>query len=73
MTVICIVQYRLTETKTNHLVYEREIKTPYTAKFSDDFAGVTRMKDANEGAARENITALIKDLYRLKIKNGIRT
>lgn len=71
-TVTCVINYSLVDVKSERLIYTRKITTPYTAKFSDDFLGVTRLQDANEGAARENIAELIKDLYKLRINKNIK-
>jgi hypothetical protein len=44
--------------------------TTYTAKFSDAFIALERLKLANEGAGRENITELIDRLYKLDLPAG---
>ncbi len=71
LTVACVVRYRLLEVTTSKLLYNRVIKTAYTAKFVDDFIEATRLKDANEGAARQNITKLIEGLYKLRVKSAV--
>ena len=72
MTVKCTIYYSLVDAKSEQVIYSRKITTPYTAKFSDDFIAATRLQDANEGAARENIAELIKDLYKLRINKNIK-
>jgi hypothetical protein len=69
LTVVCGVNYKLTNTINKKVIYKRTITTSYTAKFTDDLVASIRLRDANEGAARKNITALIADLYKLNIKN----
>lgn len=72
ITVMCSIYYSLVDVKTKQTIYSRKITTPYTAKISEDFFEVTRVQDANEGAARENIAELIKDLYKLRINKNIK-
>jgi hypothetical protein len=69
LTVACSVNYKLTNIITKKVVYKRTISTSYTAKLTDDVLAFMRLRDANEGAARKNITALINDLYKLNIRN----
>ena len=64
-TSTLIVDYKLSNTKNHKTVFHKIIKTPYTAKMSDSLIGITRLKMANEGAARENIKKLINDLYKI--------
>ena len=45
-------------------------KATYTAEFSDAFLAMERLKLANEGASRENITELIERLYQLNLPTG---
>ncbi|OWQ84710.1 hypothetical protein CDN99_23535 [Roseateles aquatilis] len=67
MTVTATVRYSLIDRATNKTVFERDVATPYTAAFSDAFVGTERLKLANEGAVRTNITQLINDLVALKV------
>ncbi|WP_293328449.1 hypothetical protein [Parvibaculum sp.] len=64
LTVDSHVRYRLTEIDTNELVYEREISCSYTANFSDAFLGVERLRLANEGTMKKNISLFIEELVR---------
>lgn len=59
MTVTSDVKYTLTNVDTGEVVIDEVISTPYTAKTSDAFMGVERLRLANEGSIRENISALI--------------
>jgi hypothetical protein len=68
MTVTASVNYSMVERATGKEVFQKTLATPYTAKFSDAFAGVERLKLANEGAIRTNISQLIDELSRLKIE-----
>lgn len=60
MTVTSTIQYTLTNVTTGDVVLMEEIITPYTAKTSDAFLGVERLRLANEGAIRESIATLIE-------------
>lgn len=67
MTVTTKVNYMLSERATNKEIFNRTVAVPYTATFSDAALGVERLKLANEGAIRSNITKLIEELMSLKI------
>ena len=67
MTVTATVTYTLVERATGKTSWEKTVTTPYTAKFSDALLGVERLKLANEGAVRSNISQLIDELYRLRL------
>ena len=68
-TVTASVSYMVTERATGKEVYSRKIAVPFTAKFGDALMGVERLKLANEGAVKVNITQFIQDLYGLHIRN----
>ena len=55
MTVTSHVNYKVYDTAGQPLVLAT-VDAPYTAKFSEAFIGVERLKKANEGAIRESIT-----------------
>jgi hypothetical protein len=60
-TVTSTIDYRLTplaEGKAFHTV----VIEPYTATVSDAFSGVERLRVANEGSIRKNITRFIDEL-----------
>lgn len=65
MEVKCNVHYILINNSLGKKVYDKNIKTVYTATMDDAYYGVERLKIANEGAARKNIEQLINDLYKL--------
>ncbi|MDR9390341.1 MAG: hypothetical protein RI549_08315 [Wenzhouxiangella sp.] len=65
LTVKATVRYELIHAPTERVVYEQMIERAHTAKFSDAFIGVERLKLANEGAVRVNIETLIADLYEI--------
>lgn len=67
MTVTATVRYSLIDSQTRKEVYARVFQIPYTAKVSDAFLGVQRLKLANEGAVKANIEAFINDLIALKL------
>lgn len=69
MTVTAIVNYELVEKETGKTLYKETIALPYTASFSDALMGVERLRLANEGAVRTNISKLIDDLFIMNVKN----
>lgn len=67
MTVTVTVSYSLIERASGKEILNRRVSLPYTAGFDAAFAGTERLRIANEGAVRVNITKLIDELYALKI------
>ncbi len=61
-TVGSRVFYRLGRAEDNDLVYQTEISCEYTANFSDALLGVERLRLANEGAMKKNITLFMEAL-----------
>ena len=64
LKVTSTVKYELTKVSTGETVMSEVIETPYTAKFSDAFIAVERLKLANEGSIKSNIERLIKTMIR---------
>ena len=62
MTVTSIVAYTLTDVATGKVVYKDTVEEAYTAKVGDAFMGVQRLRLANEGSIKGNISTLIKSL-----------
>jgi hypothetical protein len=67
MTVTVTVSYSLVERATGKEVFKRRVSLPYTASALAAFSGGERIRIANEGAVRANITQLIDELLALKI------
>lgn len=67
MTVSSQVRYSLVEAASGKEVYGRVIDASYTAAWSAAFLGSERLRIATEGAVRENIEALMKDLSTLRV------
>lgn len=67
MTVTASVNYVVVERASGKEIFQRTVAIPYTAKMGDAFIGVERLKLANEGAIRTNISQLIDELFMLKI------
>lgn len=67
MTVIAQVRYQIVERRTNKIIFNQVISTPFTATVSDAFVGVERLRLANEGAIKTNIEELIKKICTLQI------
>ena len=68
MTVTTHVRYILTDVRTNKIVLDEIIVTPFTATVSDAFVAVTRLRLANEGAGKANIKGLLKKLASLQVE-----
>jgi hypothetical protein len=49
------------------VVWQEAIKSQHTATTSDAFAGVARLRMANEGAARNNISQALEKISKLKL------
>ncbi|PWF55128.1 hypothetical protein [Massilia glaciei] len=67
MTVTATVNYVLTERATGKEVMSKRIAVPFTAKVGDAFAGVERLRLANEGAVRSNIGELIGEIRKVGV------
>lgn len=65
MRVNLEVSYTLS--RGGSVVWKKNIRTPYVAPVGEAFAGWVRLRKATEGAARENIGALIRSLDGAKI------
>jgi len=65
MTVTASVHYRLRVQDSQQIVMDEVIATPYQAKFGDALLGYERLRLANEGAVRENITAAMQKLVNI--------
>jgi hypothetical protein len=66
-SVTTIIEYWLTRTSDNKEVYHDVVEATYIAEFSDAFVAIERLKLANEGAGRLNITRIIDRLYKLEL------
>ena len=64
MTVTSSVHYTVNRASDNSPFFVRTIEAPYTAAVGDAFYGVERLKLANEGAIRENISRFLQELSR---------
>ncbi|MDI9244668.1 hypothetical protein [Marinobacter sp. CHS3-4] len=65
------VKYILTDSQNDgDVVLNETIAAPYTATVSDAFAGITRLRLANEGSGKANIEGLLKKLSELKIDSA---
>lgn len=73
MTVTAVTEWRLTRVETDKLVMEEFISTPYTATVGAAFAGIKRLRLANEGAARENIQEGIQRISRVNLDQNENT
>ena len=67
MTVKMEVSYTLVDTKSGKAVWSKNIASEHTAKATEAFAGVTRLRLANEGAARDNIEQALNEMSALQL------
>jgi hypothetical protein len=66
-TVKMEVSYALKDTKSGSTVWTKDINSEYTATPGQAFAGVERLRLANEGAARENIRQALTEMAGLTL------
>ena len=62
MTVKMEVSYTLVDTQSGKTVWAKNIASEHTAKAGEAFAGVKRLRLANEGAAKANIEQVITEI-----------
>ena len=67
MTVKMEVSYTLVDTSSGKTLWTKNIASEYTAKASAAFAGITRLRLANEGAAKDNIQKVISEISTLSL------
>jgi hypothetical protein len=67
MTVTMEVSYTLVDSQMKKSIWEKSITSEHTASAGEAFAGVTRLRLATEGAARQNIESLIRELAKLNL------
>jgi hypothetical protein len=71
LTVTIAVQYKLVRLLDGKELFNETITSPYTATQSDSFLASDRLKLANEGAVRNNLTQLINSLYELNVSASV--
>ena len=62
MTVKMEVSYTLVDTQSGKTVWSKNVASEHTAKAGEAFAGVKRLRLANEGAAKANIEQVITEI-----------
>jgi hypothetical protein len=67
MTVTLETNWTLSRKSDGTVVWQKAIPSTFTAKAGEAFAGVTRLRLANEGAARTNIEQAIKEISALNL------
>jgi hypothetical protein len=67
MTVTMEVSYSLTNTQSGQSVWTMNVTSTHTATTSDAFAGVERLRLADEGAAKNNIQQAIAALETVQL------
>ena len=64
------VQYTLTNSTDNSVVFNETIVAPHTATIGDAFAAVKRLRLANEGSGMKNIEQFLEKLSELEISKS---
>ena len=64
------VEYTLVEKASGKVLFRETLRTPFTAGVGDAFVAIKRLRLANEGAAKENIAALLKRLSEFKVETS---
>lgn len=67
-TVTTQVRYLLEDSSTESVVLDETIVGEFTATVSDAFAGIKRLRLANEGSVRKNIEGFFEKLAELRIE-----
>jgi len=67
MTVKMEVSYTLKDTQSGTTVWTKDIESEHTAGAGEAFAGVTRLRLATEGAAKDNIAKAIAEISALNL------
>ncbi len=67
MTVKMEVSYTLVDSQSGKTLWTKDVASEHTAKAGEAFAGVTRLRLANEGAAQENIRLAIEQISALNL------
>jgi hypothetical protein len=67
MTVKMEVSYTLVDTTSGQTVWNKTVASTYTAKAGAAFAGTTRLRLANEGAAKDNIQQALTAISSLNL------
>jgi hypothetical protein len=70
MTVNLTANWKLTHIATRKIVYQDDISKSYTATVGDAFVAIKRLRLAEEGAARENITEGLNRISRLNLQGN---
>jgi len=69
LTVTTHVQYILTDSTDNAVIFDETIIAPHTATVSDNFGAFVRLQLANEGSGRKNIEGFLEKLSEVKINS----
>ena len=73
MKVIATVRYVVVDAKSGAEILNEVVTTPFTAHLGDAVVGTTRLRLANEGAARKNIAGFIAQVNATKLGAGTGT
>jgi hypothetical protein len=65
MEVITHVEYTLTDSATDKIVFNKTIIGDYTAATGDALTSITRRRLANEGSGKRNIALFLDEISQL--------
>lgn len=69
MTVTITAEYVLVRASDKRQVFQKTVTSSHTAKMGEAFIATERLRLANEGAARTNITDIVNVLYELGVSD----
>lgn len=67
LTVTSKVRYKVTRVADKTVVYDKLVTQAHTATFGDSALGVERLRLANEGSIKKNISSFITEVANLRI------
>ena len=67
ITVTLVVDYKIKRNDTDEVIFNKRIAIPYTATPGEAMVGMTRIRKANEGAVRENVKELLKEISKIPL------
>lgn len=72
-TVTVTINYQLIDRNSGAVLYQRALRTAHKTEFTDSMISMPeRTRLANEGAVRENIIAMLRDLMALRVPDPVR-
>ena len=70
-TITSTVHYTVTDVPMGRVVFDQTITADYTAEISDAFLGVERLRIANEGSIKNNLSKFMDQLFGMLGSGGM--